>query len=142
MTKGVGGRTFDEALATLSDMTAGAKPISLEEFHARIDKAQKMMREQSLHALYLHAGTSLYYFTGTRWRGSERMVGTILFQTGAPLYIAPAFEQGTIKQFMKVTGEVATWEEHESPYALFMDCLLYTSPSPRDGLLSRMPSSA
>ena len=25
---------------------------------------------------------------------------------------------------------------------LFPDCLLYTSPSPRDGLLSRMPSSA
>ena len=23
-----------------------------------------------------------------------------------------------------------------------LDCLLYTSPSPRDGLLSRMPSSA
>ena len=27
-------------------------------------------------------------------------------------------------------------------YALGMACLLYTSPSPRDGLLSRMPSSA
>ena len=26
--------------------------------------------------------------------------------------------------------------------ALRMGCLLYTSPSPRDGLLSRMPSSA
>ena len=25
---------------------------------------------------------------------------------------------------------------------IFMACLLYTSPSPRDGLLSRMPSSA
>ena len=25
---------------------------------------------------------------------------------------------------------------------LFLACLLYTSPSPRDGLLSRMPSSA
>ena len=25
---------------------------------------------------------------------------------------------------------------------IFGDCLLYTSPSPRDGLLSRMPSSA
>ena len=24
----------------------------------------------------------------------------------------------------------------------YQDCLLYTSPSPRDGLLSRMPSSA
>ena len=29
------------------------------------------------------------------------------------------------------------------PYLLLViDCLLYTSPSPRDGLLSRMPSSA
>ena len=27
-------------------------------------------------------------------------------------------------------------------HALFQTCLLYTSPSPRDGLLSRMPSSA
>ena len=25
---------------------------------------------------------------------------------------------------------------------VYTDCLLYTSPSPRDGLLSRMPSSA
>ena len=30
--------------------------------------------------------------------------------------------------------------EHEYPSDLI--CLLYTSPSPRDGLLSRMPSSA
>ena len=27
-------------------------------------------------------------------------------------------------------------------YRQDLDCLLYTSPSPRDGLLSRMPSSA
>ena len=27
-------------------------------------------------------------------------------------------------------------------YDLYCSCLLYTSPSPRDGLLSRMPSSA
>ena len=27
-------------------------------------------------------------------------------------------------------------------FGQFRDCLLYTSPSPRDGLLSRMPSSA
>ena len=27
-------------------------------------------------------------------------------------------------------------------WAMSGDCLLYTSPSPRDGLLSRMPSSA
>ena len=27
-------------------------------------------------------------------------------------------------------------------YQVYRNCLLYTSPSPRDGLLSRMPSSA
>ena len=29
-----------------------------------------------------------------------------------------------------------------SPFSFDLPCLLYTSPSPRDGLLSRMPSSA
>ena len=29
-----------------------------------------------------------------------------------------------------------------SPHLIYTTCLLYTSPSPRDGLLSRMPSSA
>jgi len=118
MTKGVGGRTAEEALDTLSDMTVGAVPIAPEEFQSRIAKAKKLMTEQGLAALYLHAGTSLYYFTGTRWRGSERMVGAVLFPDGPPLYIAPEFEKGTIEQFMTVQGEVATWEEHESPYGL------------------------
>ena len=36
-------------------------------------------------------------------------------------------------------GEVASQSAVES---LIAGCLLYTSPSPRDGLLSRMPSSA
>ena len=41
-----------------------------------------------------------------------------------------------------LTPEVVTRViEKERPDAL-LPCLLYTSPSPRDGLLSRMPSSA
>ena len=32
----------------------------------------------------------------------------------------------------------ASYDKHKNP----ITCLLYTSPSPRDGLLSRMPSSA
>ena len=34
------------------------------------------------------------------------------------------------------------FDETFAPVARFEACLLYTSPSPRDGLLSRMPSSA
>jgi Xaa-Pro dipeptidase len=118
MTKGVGGNTAEQALATLSDMTAEAVPISDREFQARIEKAQRLMAEQGIAALYLHAGSSLYYFTGMRWHGSERMVGAILLPSGAPLFIAPAFEKGTLEQFMRIKGEVVTWEEHESPYGL------------------------
>ena len=35
-------------------------------------------------------------------------------------------------------------QELDADYEIqeYLDCLLYTSPSPRDGLLSRMPSSA
>ena len=38
-----------------------------------------------------------------------------------------------------VTYETKIVSAHRTPDRL---CLLYTSPSPRDGLLSRMPSSA
>ena len=38
----------------------------------------------------------------------------------------------------QTTGWAEVWASKPSVYA----CLLYTSPSPRDGLLSRMPSSA
>ena len=118
MTIGVGGRSFEQALDSLSDMTTGVKPVSDDEFQARITKAQRLMTEQNIAALYLHAGTSLYYFTGMRWNSSERMVGAILLPTGAPVFIAPAFEKGTLEQFMRIQGEVVTWEEHESPYGL------------------------
>ena len=39
-------------------------------------------------------------------------------------------------------GEIVVLDEGATQYDLVTPCLLYTSPSPRDGLLSRMPSSA
>ena len=41
---------------------------------------------------------------------------------------------------LKIKG-VSKLERYDTA-SKFIDCLLYTSPSPRDGLLSRMPSSA
>ena len=34
------------------------------------------------------------------------------------------------------------YDDDENVFKMWYGCLLYTSPSPRDGLLSRMPSSA
>ena len=60
-------------------------------------------------------------------------------------------ESGDYRIIEKVLPYADEVHEHTSVYQLneldFMyrqlsSCLLYTSPSPRDGLLSRMPSSA
>ncbi|HEY7776317.1 MAG TPA: Xaa-Pro peptidase family protein [Kineobactrum sp.] len=118
MTHGVGGSDVASELQKLSDMTAGARPIGDDEFNARIARAQALMQAEGLDVIYLNAGTNLYYFTGTRWSASERMVGALLPASGAPLYIAPAFELGTLQGFLRVPGAVHCWEEHESPYEL------------------------
>ena len=118
MTIGVGGSTPAKELAILNDMTIGIEPIALQEYQARIGKAQDLMQERDIAAIYVNAGTSLYYFTGTRWGASERMVGAIIPAIGDLEYIAPAFEKATLLEYMAVTGLVNCWEEDESPYAL------------------------
>lgn len=118
MKNGIGGMNQQQALETLVDMAAGLHPITLAEYKSRINRAQALMVEQGLHAIYLNAGTNLYYFTGTRWSASERMVGAVIPAQGTVQYIAPAFELGTLKDYMQVEGEVNCWEEHESPFQL------------------------
>ena len=44
--------------------------------------------------------------------------------------------------FKTITKELEDNNETFEVIDVYEDCLLYTSPSPRDGLLSRMPSSA
>ena len=51
--------------------------------------------------------------------------------------VATRFESLILKDFIRYLKQ-----EQNIPYFNSYNCLLYTSPSPRDGLLSRMPSSA
>jgi Xaa-Pro dipeptidase len=123
LTIGVGGSTPAKELADLDDMTMGITPIALPEYEARIREAQRLMREKDIAGIYVNAGTSLYYFTGTRWGASERMVGAIIPASGQLEYIAPAFEEATLVEYMTITGRVNCWEEDESPYALMGSAL-------------------
>ena len=41
-----------------------------------------------------------------------------------------------------ISGALGNMGEDDWRWHMYDTCLLYTSPSPRDGLLSRMPSSA
>jgi Xaa-Pro dipeptidase len=130
----IGSTTIEQALASLSDMTAGAVPIGHDEHLQRIARAQAFMRDAGIAAIYVDAGTNLTYFTGTRWHASERMVGAIVPATGAVAYIAPAFEESTIADFMVVEGAIHTWQEHESPYQLFVDTLQQLGITGRIGI--------
>lgn len=123
MTIGVGGSTAKIELEKLANMTSQVKAISEAEFKQRIKKAQAIMAENNIAATYIDAGTNLYYFTGTRWYASERMVGAIIPQQGEIKYITPYFEVNTLSQYMTIKGEIKGWQEHESPYQLVSQTL-------------------
>ena len=59
MTIGVGGSDSSTELQTMRSMRGDMQPIGNEEREARIAKAQEMMRQQGIAALYLDASTSL-----------------------------------------------------------------------------------
>jgi len=122
-TFGIGGSTIEQELEAITSKVHLAKPIRKEEFQFRIENACGLMQKQNVSAIYLHAGTNLFYFTGMKWSPSERMVGAILFQNGELHFIAPEFEKGTILDFMLIEGQVHCWEEHENPYELFCKIL-------------------
>lgn len=123
MAIGIGGVSKQDALQKLSCMTANVQPIELAEYQARMSKAASLMQEHGIDAMYLHAGTSLKYFTGLKWYASERMVGAVLTAGGQLRFIAPHFELGTLDEYMVQRAPVSGWHEHESPYALLFRVL-------------------
>ncbi|HSH65536.1 MAG TPA: Xaa-Pro peptidase family protein [Bacteroidia bacterium] len=115
---GIGGSTAAIELEKIKNMTTDVQPIKTDEYRGRIEKAIEKMKEQKIVALYIHAGSNLYYFTGTQWSPSERMVGALITIDGTVDYIVPKFEKGTFLEFMQVDGIIHCWEEHECPYTL------------------------
>ena len=119
----IGGKTQQEALATLRDMTTDMEQPSVSEHTSRIEKAQRYMQANNIAALYLNAGTNLAYFTGMQWYASERLVGALLPASGDVVYIAPTFEIDSLEERKLIAGHIEGWQEHESPYALFAKLL-------------------
>lgn len=101
--------------AQLKSLTAGAKPISAEERHARIAKAQALMGQRKIAALLIEPGSSLDYFTGIRWPRSERITLAVIPAHGDVLVVTPAFEEPSVRETFQVGGDVRPWNEHENP---------------------------
>ena len=84
------------------------------------------------------------------------VVGAVLFSAAAQSYAAPCLifvhgKQTDTNTYTSYSAARNYWVNGSDDFiktatknftADYYVCLLYTSPSPRDGLLSRMPSSA
>jgi Xaa-Pro dipeptidase len=123
MTIGVGGSTPEAELMWMNSMREGIVPIDDAERLRRVDKAQRLMREQGVQALYLDVSTNLFYFTGIRLRPSERLHGAIIPADGEIVYLSPAFEEPKTRELMHFGSDIRCWEEHEDPTALVIDTL-------------------
>src|SRR6185436_682393 len=109
------------SIRALSSLKAQARPITVEERQARLQRARELLAAEQLSALLLTGGTSLRYFSNIDWGLSERLLALVLPREGNAFVVCPAFERDrALEQIeagpLKGTGEVLTWEEHESPY--------------------------
>jgi Xaa-Pro dipeptidase len=104
------------AIAALKPMTAGVKPITREERAARVQKAQRLMADNKISAIYLEGGSSMFYFTGIRWGLSERPFVCVIPAKGEPAWVCPGFEEERARELVGKTAEVRVWQEDESPY--------------------------
>src|SRR5665647_491456 len=67
-------------------------------------------------------------------KDGEKTVNDITQITGA--------SQSNVSQHLALLRQRQIVKTRKEGSNIYYSCLLYTSPSPRDGLLSRMPSSA
>jgi Xaa-Pro dipeptidase len=108
------------SIRDLRPMTEGVVPISVEERKQRIAKAQRLMAEQQIDAIFMEGTASCFYFAGMRWGQSERTFGLVIPAKGAIAYVCPKFEEDRARELIKKDfgDEVRCWEEDESPYKL------------------------
>ncbi|WP_303746864.1 M24 family metallopeptidase [Stenotrophomonas pigmentata] len=107
-----------ESMRALKSVATQVVPIGNDERIARVAKAQRLMAEHGIDAVFIGAGSSLTYFTGMRWWDSERLTGVILPRKGEPVYVTPEFERVRTLEQIKLGNDVRGWQEDEDPYAL------------------------
>jgi Xaa-Pro dipeptidase len=110
---------FEQSLKSVRNSRDAALPISAAEFAARRQRAQQLMRETGLDAIFLPAaGASLRYFTGCAWSMLERLTAAILPRDGEPIFVVPAFEEPRLRLTAPPGATFRAWQEDESSYAM------------------------
>jgi len=111
------------AIKALKSMKDEAKPVTIEERKARLEKARALMRANGMNAMMLTGGTSMEYFTGIRWGLSERLLAAIVPVSGSAFLVTPKFEEERALEQARqgplgTDTDVYAWQEDESPHEL------------------------
>ena len=121
MVLGVGGSSFAAELEAMAPMTGGVQPIGEAEYRGRVARAQALMRQQGVEALYLDTSTNLRYFTGIELKLTERLHGAVIPADGEIAYLSPAFEEPKTRTLLRFGTDIRVWEEHEDPTAVVIE---------------------
>ncbi|MEG3122582.1 M24 family metallopeptidase [Sphingomonas sp. GB1N7] len=111
-------RAAEPDLSALSDMTGGVALIGEAERHARIARAQGLMKAHGIGAVLIEAGSSLTYFSGVRWGRSERLTCVVLPVEGEPCIVTPFFEEPSVRETLGIAADVRVWQEDQDPLAV------------------------
>jgi Xaa-Pro dipeptidase len=78
------------------------------------------MQRQKIAALLVEAGSTLEYFTGIRWRRSERITAALIPADGQVVVVTPFFEAPSVRETLHIPADIRTWHEDESPIELLV----------------------
>ena len=101
-----------------ASMTRDAMPISAAEYAQRLARIQSLMQERRVAALLVESGSTLEYFTGVRWRRSERITAALIPAAGTVVVVTPYFEEPSVRETLRIAADVRPWKEDQSPFTL------------------------
>ena len=126
-----------EWIRTLRPMTGGIQPIGDEERHARMEKARRLMHANGLAAVLMEGGSSLFYFTGTRWRASDLTFALVLPAHGEPVWIIPAADETRAHEAIRLAKDVRAWSGTDGEYQMIAQALKDRGAARRLGIEER-----
>jgi Xaa-Pro dipeptidase len=102
-----------DSIQRLRPMTAGVKPITRDERSRRLEKARSLMHANRLSAIFIGAGSTMFYFTGTRWRGKESALGLVIPAQGEVAWVVAASDEAEAQKAIQTPGAVYTWTQNK-----------------------------
>src|SRR6185369_8776652 len=99
-------RELPAPIRKLKRMMDDVVPISQDERQSRIEKAQRLMRENKIDAIYVEPGSGMFYYTGMRSGTSERMLAVVIPARGEIAWVCPKFEEERARELIQMGTDV------------------------------------